>query len=89
MLADSENLHQRQEYSCHTNNLGACMTLMIDTLLDDNMPANGLRSCSMDAIARSVMQEEETKNDDEEKTKNDDGNKELWSVQEEEEKIKR
>ena len=75
MLADSENPRQRQ-YSCH--NLGACKAVMIDTLVDDNVPANGLRGCCMDAIARSIMQEEETKNDDE--------NKAFLSAQEEEER---
>jgi hypothetical protein len=60
MLADSENPRQRQ-YSCH--NLGAaCKVVMIDPLVDDNVPANGLCSCCMDAIARYVsMQEEENK----------------------------
>ena len=75
MLADSENPRQRQ-YSCH--NLCACKAAMIDTLVDDNVPANGLRGCCMDAIARSIMQEEETKNDDK--------NKAFLSAQEEEER---
>ena len=79
MLADSENPRQRQ-YSCH--NLGACKAVMIDTLIDDNVPANGLRGCCLDAIARSIMQEEETRNDDE--------NKAFLSAQEEGEgRIKR
>ena len=63
MLADSENPRQMQ-YSCH--NLGACKAVMIDTtLVDDNVTANRLCGCCMDAFARHVMQEEETKNDDE------------------------
>jgi hypothetical protein len=75
MLADSENPRQRQ-YSRH--NLGACKAVMIDTVVDDYVPANGLRRCCMDAIARSVLQDEETKNDDE--------SSEFLSAQEEEER---
>ena len=78
MLADSENPRQRQ-YSRHK--LGACKAVMTDTLVDDNVPANRLRGCCMDATARSIIQEEETKNDDK--------NEEFLSVQEEEERIKR
>ena len=74
MLADSENPRQRQ-YSRH--NLGAWKAVMIDTLVDDNVAANGLRGCCMDDVAQSTMQEGETKNDDEE-------NKEFLSAQEEE-----
>ena len=63
MLADSENPRQRQ-YSRH--NLGACTAVMIDAVVDDYVPANGLRPrCCMDAIAWSVLQEKEMKNDDE------------------------
>ena len=79
MLADSENPRQRQ-YSRH--NLGAWKApVMIDTLVDDNVAANGLRSCCMDDISQSTMQEGETKNDDK--------NKEFLSAQEEEGRIKR
>ena len=52
---------------------------MIDTLVDDNVAANGLRGCCMDAIAWSIMQDEETKNDDE--------NEAFLSAQEEEGRI--
>ena len=75
MLAESENPHQRQ-YSRH--NLGACKAVMIDTVVDDYVPANGLRRCCMDAIARSVLQDEETKNDNE--------SSQFLSAQEEEER---
>ena len=51
---------------------------MIDTVLDDYVPANGLRRCCMDAIARSVLQDKETKNDDE--------SSQFLSAQEEEER---
>ena len=34
---------------------------MIDTLVDDNVAANGLCGCCMDDIAQSTMQEGETK----------------------------
>ena len=78
MLADSENPRQRQ-YSRH--NLGACKAVMIDTVVDNYVPANGLCRCCMDAIARSVLQDEETKNDDE--------NEEFLPAQEEEGRIKR
>ena len=64
MLADSENPHKWQ-YSRH--NLGAWKAVMIDTLADDNVAANGLRGCCMDDIAQSTMQEGETKNDDDNK----------------------
>ena len=38
---------------------------MIDTVVDDYVPASGLRRCCiMDAIAQSVLQDEETKNND-------------------------
>jgi hypothetical protein len=62
MLADSESPRQRQ-HSCHS--LGACQAVMIDTVVDDYVPANGLCRCCIDAIAWSVLQDEETKNDDE------------------------
>ena len=75
MLAESENPRQRQ-YSRH--NLGACKAVMIDTVVDDYVPANGLCHCCMDAIARSVLQDEETKNDDK--------SSEFLSAQEEEER---
>ena len=54
---------------------------MIDTLVDDNVAANGLCGCCMDDIAQSTTQEGEIKNDDE--------NKEFLSAQEEEGRIKR
>ena len=75
MLTDSENPPQRQ-YSHH--NLGECKAVMIDTVVDDYVPANGLRRCCMDAIAQSVLQDEETKNDNE--------SSEFLSAQEEEER---
>ena len=76
ILAESENPRQRQ-YSCH--NLGTCKAVLIDTVVDDDyVPANGLRRCCMDAIAWSVLQDKETKNDDE--------SSEFVSAQEEEER---
>ena len=79
MLADSENLRQRQ-YSRHNLNAWKAV-LMIDILVDDNVAANGLCGCCMDDIAHTTMQEGETKNDDE--------NKEFLSAQEEKGRIKR
>ena len=75
MLADP----RQRQYSRH--NLGACKApVMIDTLVDDNVRANGL--CRwMPLLGLLVMQEEETKNDDE--------NEEFVSAQEEEGRIKR
>ena len=75
MLADSENLRQRK-YSHH--NLGACNAVMIDTVEDDYVPANGPHHCCLDAIARSVLQDKEIKNNDE--------SSEFLSAQEEEER---
>jgi hypothetical protein len=77
MLADSENLRLRQ-YSRH--NIGVCKAAMIDTVVDDYVPANGFRRCCMDAIARSVLQDKEMKNDNE--------SSKFLSAQEEEERKK-
>ena len=64
MLADSKNARQRQ-YS--RQKLGTCKAVMIDTVVvDDYVPANWLCCCCMlDATARSVLQDKETKNYDE------------------------
>ena len=62
-MADSENPRRRQ-YS--RQNLGACKAVMIDTVVDDYVTANGHRRCCIDAIARSVfLQDKETKNHNE------------------------
>ena len=50
-----------------------------DTVVDDYVPANGLCHCCMDAIARSVLQQDE-------ETTNDNESTEFLSAQEEEER---
>ena len=67
MLANSENLRQRQ---FSRFNLGACHATIIDSIItpeheaqavNDKGTTNGLRQCCRDAIARSVFEQQEFK----------------------------